>query len=122
MKKACILCLHVGLILLISSIASAIDCPQELAGDFPLCKEATVLQTTHVNGATIASLQMNKAMDTVYGAYKAAAQKNGWNILMETKQQDGMMLVGEKAERQLILHLSPEDNATLIQLSIGKKN
>lgn len=112
--------LGIAFILLTAAFAQAMDCPQEISSDFPLCKKSAVLQTAKISGATIVSLQTKAPMESVFKDYKNAAQKSGWHIVMETNQNDAIILVGQKGERQLALNVSKNDDNTLIQISISK--
>lgn len=109
-------------VLLLGSTAYALDCPEEAASIFPQCKEAKVIQTMKVRDALMVSLQTRKSTDAAYASYKAAAQKAGWNVLMETKQDESNILMCDKGQQQMVVNMHKDEDATMIQITLGKKN
>lgn len=122
MRQTKSLFLQAIIFLSMTSFCYALDCPKELASVFPLCSEAKVLQTTQINEALMTSLQAKGPVETTYAAYKTAAQKDGWAVIMETKQDDAITLLLHKDDRQLVLNAVKEDDGTVLHVTLGKKN
>jgi hypothetical protein len=122
MRHFKIISVLVMLMMSISAVCLAVDCPKELASIFPMCKDAKVLQTTQLNDALITSLQTSDAMEVAYTAYKTAAQQNGWKMLMETKQDDATTVMLQKDDRQMVMNVAKDEAGTIIHLTVGKKN
>ncbi len=122
MKRMMGICFGAGIAILAGSMAWAAECPQEVAVDFPACKEAKVVQTTTMNDTTMVVLDAKEPLDVVSGKYKSLAEKSGWKIVMEMHQESSKMLMGEKAEQQIILNFQQEEAATMVQITVVKKS
>lgn len=104
-----------------SACAMALECPNDVASVFPMCKDAKVQHTATVQGMTMVSMQVDASVGAAYAAYKSAAQKSGLKIILETKQEDVTRFVGETDDKQVVLNVTKEDGHTLVQLTLGNK-
>ncbi len=106
-------------LLLVGRALAGVELPAGMKAEVGQYPESTVVQVVNMSGQEIAMIDCGAAKpEAVYGYYAGQAEKNGWKFLMQGKQADAQMLIGEKNGRQLSVTVTADDGKTVVAISL----
>ncbi len=111
------------LLVLLAGVAKAgLEMPSELKEEFPQYADSQLLQVTNMGGAIIVMMNCGTAnMETVYDFYLSKAKSNGWNVQMESKQQEVMLFAADKGNKKFMLNVAVEDGNTAVGMTLSSE-
>lgn len=103
-------------------VVSGMEYPKEISSELPACAGAKVLQTMNVQGNMMVTMECAGAMEDVYADYKKKVEGGGWSIVMETKQPEANILMGQKEQKHLVLNVGASGGKVLVNITLGTRN
>ncbi len=112
--------LMVIFLMLIAGIAVAAPAfPDSLKREFSQYPGSNVLQVSMVTGTQMTTLDCgNTPVEKVYDYYKKKVVENGWEVMMETMQEEVHMFMAQKEAKGAVVTIGKDEGKTMVNLGI----
>ena len=112
--------LMVIFLMLFAGIAVAAPAfPDGLKREFSQYPGSNVLQVSMVSGTQMTTLDCgNTPVEKIYAYYKKKAVDNGWQVMMETMQEEVTMFMAQKGAKAAVVTVGKDEGKTMVNLGI----